>query len=135
MILRPPIISEPDAGRIRELCARLEFMREDDPALAELLAKVSEEAEIVPADRMPPDVVAVGSEVSFRDPVAEATHRVSLVYPEHTSPPDRRISVLSPVGRAILGRFVGDVASFVVPDGSRREIRILALHGHNALAR
>jgi len=126
---RFPIISEPDAGRIRELCARLGLSRDGPCAARDLLEKVFEEAEIVPAHRLPPDVVGIGTAVTFRDRLTDSLHRVSVVYPEEASHPDRRISVLSPVGCALLGRRVGEVASFTAPDGARREIHIVALHG------
>ena len=126
---RIPIISETDAGRIRELCARLEFLRGAHAGTRELLEKVAEEAEIVPARHLPADVVSIGSEVTFRDRLTDSIHRVSVVHPDEASHPERRISVLSPVGCALLGRRVGDVPAFAVPDGSRREIEILALHG------
>ena len=41
---------------------------------------------------------------------------------------ERRISVLSPVGRALLGRAVGAVAEVELPDGSVRPIRVLEIH-------
>jgi regulator of nucleoside diphosphate kinase len=51
-----------------------------------------------------------------------------VVFPQDVSIPDRRISVLSPVGRALLGRRVGEVASIELPDGDTRDIRIRAIH-------
>jgi regulator of nucleoside diphosphate kinase len=42
--------------------------------------------------------------------------------------PERRISVLSPVGRALLGQSVGRTNQFELPDGSTRALHILAMH-------
>jgi len=74
------------------------------------------------------DIVTVNSVVSFRDEVTETVHRVTLVYPEAASLAERRISILSPVGRALLGRRAGARIAFKVPEGGRRELRVLALH-------
>lgn len=123
-----PIITELDALRIRELGARLPDGGRSLDALEALLALVGEEAEIVPGERIAADIVTVNSTVSFRDLVAGATHTVTLVYPREASIGERRISVLSPVGQALLGRRVGDTTTFAMPDGSRRLLRLLQLH-------
>lgn len=73
-------------------------------------------------------IVAVNCEVSFRDEATQAVHRVTLVDPGAASIPERRISVLSPVGRALLGRRVGARTVFTTPAGERREIRVLEMH-------
>jgi regulator of nucleoside diphosphate kinase len=120
-----PIITELDAARIRELGSRLgnpQGMR----ALNDLI-EVTEEAEIVPGARVPPDVVTIRSRVVFRDELTGSLQTVTLVYPHEVSVDDGRISVLSPVARALFGRRVGDCAQIAVPGGSKRRIRIMEL--------
>ena len=68
------------------------------------------------------------STVSFREEASGSEHRVTVVYPQEMSVGHRRISVLSPVGRALLGQRVGHVALVTLPDGSTRELRVVALH-------
>jgi regulator of nucleoside diphosphate kinase len=123
-----PVITELDAARIRELGARLPDKGRSLQALGELIDMVTVEAEIVPAGGLPPDIVTVNSVVSFRDEVGDSLHRVTVVYPQDSSIGDRRISVLSPVGRALLGRRVGQLCTLAMPDGTRRDIRVVALH-------
>lgn len=123
-----PVITELDAARIRELGSRLPDRGQGLDALGELIDMVSAEAEIVPGPRVPADVVTVNSKVSFRDELTGAVHTVTLVYPQDFSIPERRISILSPVGRALLGRRVGHTATFALPDGAARDIRILEIH-------
>ena len=123
-----PVITELDAARIRELGARLPDSEKGLGALSELMEIVTEHARIVPSRRIPADVVTVNSTVSFRDEVTGSVHRVTVVYPYEVSVPERRISILSPVGRALLGLPVGRSAGVELPDGSTREIRILELH-------
>lgn len=122
-----PVITELDAERIRKLGHRLPDRGRGLTALDALL-DIADAAEIVPGERVPADVVTVNSTLSFRDEGGGAVHRVTLVYPEEFSVADRRISVLSPVGRALLGRRVGDWVRLDMPDGSAREIQIFALH-------
>jgi regulator of nucleoside diphosphate kinase len=123
-----PIITELDAARIQDLANRLPDAGSGFEDYMQLLSKINHEAEIVPGRRISPDIVTVNSTVTFRDEVVGSEHRVTLVYPAEASMSMRRISVLSPVGRALLGQPVGSVASFELPDGNMREIRILELN-------
>lgn len=121
----PRVITELDAARIRELGARVPG---GVAALNSLIEVVDREAEIVPAASVDPDVVTVNSTVSFRDEATGSVHRVTVVYPQEMSIGHRRISVLSPVGAALLGQRAGRTAEVALPDGSVREIRILEIH-------
>ena len=122
-----PVITELDAERIRNLGQRLPDRGRGLTALDALL-DIADGAEIVPGARVPADVVTVNSTLSFREQGSGAVHRVTVVYPAEFSVADRRISLLSPVGRALLGRRVGDWVTLDMPDGSTREIQIIALH-------
>ena len=123
-----PVITELDAARLRELAQRAGHQGLRGDALEALSAFLAGEAVIVPRDRIPADVVTVNSRVTFRDEATGSVHTVTVVYPHDFSPPERRISVLSPVGRALLGRRVGESAVLDIPDGPERHIRILRLH-------
>jgi regulator of nucleoside diphosphate kinase len=122
------VITELDAARIRELGAGMPDRGRQLAPLGELIDLVREEADIVPRSRIGADIVTVNSTVSFRDETTGTVHRVTLVYPRDFSVSARRISLLSPVGRALLGRKVGALASFATPDGATRTIRVLELH-------
>ena len=123
-----PVITDLDAARIRDLGSRLPFGGERVAALSELIEMVTHGADIVPSRRVAPDVVTVNSIVSFRDEATETVHKVTIVYPQEVSIGERRISVLSPVGRALLGQVVGSTSKVELPDGAYREIRVLQLH-------
>ena len=123
-----PVITELDAARIRELGSRLPGGGQGLRALNDLIDMVTAEAEIVPGSDIPPDIVTVNSRVTFRDELTDTVHTVTVVYPEDFSIDQRRISLLSPVGRALLGRRVGDAVRLGMPDGSERRIRLLQLH-------
>ena len=121
-----PLVTELDAARIREMAARLGTHGSEE--LDSLIDMVSNEAQIVAGPGVPADLVTVNSKVTFRDELTGTLHTVTVVYPQDFSIPERRISVLSPVGRALLGRRVGRLSTFAMPDGSTRDIRVLALH-------
>ena len=123
-----PVITDLDAARIRDLGSRLPDGGERVAALSELIDMVTNGADIVPSRRVSPDVVTVNSIVSFRDETTETVHKVTIVYPQEMSIAERRISVLSPVGRALLGQMVGSTSKVELPDGTYREIRVLELH-------
>jgi regulator of nucleoside diphosphate kinase len=122
------VITELDAARIRQLVARSAASRDALDPFLDLMAMLDEKAHIVPGRCIPPDVVTVNSTVSFRDEATGGVHRVTLVYPHETSIAEGQISILSPVGRALLGLPVGRTAAVELPDGSTKEIRILELH-------
>lgn len=123
-----PVITELDAARIQEMGARLPGDGEGISALNELIEKVTHEAHIVPGRKIAANVVTLNSIVSFRDELTATVHKVAVVYPADMSIAERRISVLSPVGRALLGHSVGDVAKVELPDGTLRDIRLIELH-------
>jgi regulator of nucleoside diphosphate kinase len=77
-------------------------------------------ARIVPASRVPPDIVTMNSVVRLRDLDSDETEEYELVYPADADMAHHRISVLAPIGTAILGYRVGDVIEWPVPAGLRR---------------
>lgn len=125
-----PVITDVDAARISGLGMRMRADGEDAvlPGLRDLIGLVQYEAEIVPREGIARDIVTVNSTVSFRDELKSTVQKVTLVYPRDVSIADRRISILSPVGRALLGRKVGALTVFGTPGGARRALRVLELH-------
>jgi regulator of nucleoside diphosphate kinase len=122
------VVTELDAARIRELGTRLPHRGENLAALTGLIDIVEREADIVPGENVDPDVVTVNSTVSFRDEPTGSVHRVTVVYPTEMSIGNRRISVLSPVGAALLGQRAGRTAYVDLPDGTQRALRVLEVH-------
>ena len=84
-------------------------------------------ASSVLAEEVPGDVVTMNSTVEVRDLDAGETESLILAYPEDADISLKRMSVLAPLGRALLGRRVGEVVEVTVPAGPRR-IRIEGLH-------
>lgn len=69
---------------------------------------------------VPPDLVTMNSTVELRDLKTGEIELYTIVYPERADVARGRISVLAPIGRAVLGSHVGDVVRVQVPSGWRR---------------
>jgi len=91
---------------------------------ADALADLMMQARLVPDHELPLNRVAMNSRVTYRDGDG-GKRTVSLVHPRDADPATLRISVLSPVGRALLGRKAGSTITASLPGGRGVEIRIL----------
>jgi regulator of nucleoside diphosphate kinase len=99
------------------------------PDLASGLADELDRADVLPGARDPEDVVCMGSEVTFRDDTSGMIRRVTLVYPDAADIAVRRISVLTPVGTALLGLRAGDSIDWETPTGESRALTIIDVGG------
>jgi regulator of nucleoside diphosphate kinase len=84
-------------------------------------------AEVVPAGRVPPGVVAMHSRVEYRDEATGATRRLQLVYPHEADIAQGKVSVLTPVGAALIGLAEGESIEFPTGDGRSRRLTVLAV--------
>ena len=113
-------ITQIDLQRLCRLVAsELDISDGSDRHLTELIAEL-ERAEVVLSDEIPDDVVTMNSTVVLRDLDTGESETYTLVYPNHANIARNRLSVLAPVGTAILGYQVGDVVRWRVPAGVRR---------------
>ncbi len=103
--------------------------------LAEMLEVELASAEVVPPEQLSADVVTMNSTVIFEDEETGERREVTLCYPQDASGKEGRISVLAPVGSALIGLSVGDTIEWAVPNGHKR-FRIVAIpHQPQASAR
>lgn len=79
-----------------------------------------EKAAVVDPGRIPADVITMNTQVRLRFDDALEDTVYTLVYPSDSSIKEGRISVLSPIGTALLGYQAGDVIQWRVPDGTVR---------------
>lgn len=91
----------------------------DPDRLAELQIELNR-ARIVSQDDVPADVVTMNSVVALRDLDTNELETYSLVYPDSADIANQKLSVLAPIGTAILGYRVNDELRWRVPDGWRR---------------
>lgn len=95
------------------------------PVLAEALLGELERAKVVRANSVPPRSVQMGSTVEYTTADGRA-HRVQLVYPAQADIAAGRISVLTPVGTALLGLSVGQSIDWVGNDGKKHVLNVIA---------
>ncbi|PUW40682.1 nucleoside diphosphate kinase regulator, partial [Cronobacter sakazakii] len=84
-------------------------------------------ARMVSPQAMPEDVVTMNSRVKFRDLASGETYERLLVYPQNAGSSPEALSVMAPVGAALLGLRVGDAIRWPLPDGSETHIEVLEL--------
>ncbi|GGK73614.1 nucleoside diphosphate kinase regulator [Rufibacter glacialis] len=87
------------------------------PATIESLCKELREAKIIPSEEVPVDIVTMNSLVRLREKKSNTVMELTLSYPKNADVSTRKISVLSPVGTAILGRKVGEEVECPAPRG------------------
>jgi regulator of nucleoside diphosphate kinase len=116
----------------RQDFARLERMIETHVASRDRAAVVALEeelghAKIVDAGQIPPDVVTMNSTVRFVDEQSGDEQEVTLVYPGAEDGAHPRVSILAPVGSALLGLRTGESIDWPMPDGQIKRLRVLSL--------
>jgi regulator of nucleoside diphosphate kinase len=120
MARRKIIITKIDHERLEELLAS-EFAKAIDPSdhLRDLRTEL-DRAHIVRPEDVPRNVVTMNSTVILRDLVTNEKETYTLVFPDSADIANNRLSVLAPIGTAILGERLGDVLRWRVPEGWRR---------------
>jgi regulator of nucleoside diphosphate kinase len=89
------------------------------------LARELDEADIVDSSRVPPNIVTMNSRVLFEDEAIGTTREVTIVLPQDADAVEGKVSVLAPVGTALLGLAENQSIVWPFPDGSQRRLRVL----------
>lgn len=113
-------ITRKDADRLRNLIRGETNPGENGKFYLRQLDEELLRAEIVESEKIPRDVVTMNSLVKFRDRDTREIYVYSIVYPGNANFEKGRISVLAPIGMALLGCRVGDDVEWPVPAGMRR---------------
>jgi regulator of nucleoside diphosphate kinase len=113
------VITEPDFDRLKRLLEsphyRSRRLTRRSPLRAEL-----DRGKVVRPQEVADDVVTMHSRVRVRDLKTRSTGTYTLVYPEDADVLAGKLSVLAPLGTALLGMRVGQVVTFEAPGGARR---------------
>lgn len=96
-----------------------EFSGRNNKHLDEL-AKELLRAEIVDSKMIPPDVITMNSIVKLVDLDSNEEKTYTLVFPKDADIGQNRISILAPIGTALIGYRVGDTIKWQVPAGIKR---------------
>jgi regulator of nucleoside diphosphate kinase len=126
MYTRTPItLSRLDVERIETL---LEAPALRDSPVARKLREEFDRAEIVEPAKMPHDVVSMNSSADCVDESNGKHHTLTLVYPKDADADAGKISVLAPVGSALLGLRVGQSIDWPGNGGRTLKLKVTAIH-------
>lgn len=120
-------LTEHDYTRLRHLLAELTRQSRGMQAGVETLEDILESARVVSPTGVPANVVTMNSRVLFEDVITREHGTVTIVYPADSDPAAGKISVLSPVGAALIGEPEGREVELPLPYGKTRRIRIIGV--------
>jgi regulator of nucleoside diphosphate kinase len=93
----------------------------------EFLAREIDRAEVIEGFEQRPGLVTMESQVTFRDDVTGQVRTATLVYPDEADLSQGKISVLTPVGAALIGLSVSQSIEWETVSGGRRSLTVLAV--------
>lgn len=117
---KPIQITEFDLQRLRRLILGAQSTEYRQSEYLEKLQMELDRAIIVDPKEIPPTVVTMNSTIELLDLDASELETYTLVFPEDADISQGKISVLAPIGTAMLGYEIGDVFEWDVPAGKRR---------------
>jgi len=122
MSSKPPItVSRTDLDRIEALLERLPAA---DAAQSDALRAELDRADVVEPADVPANIVTMNSTVTFTDESNGEQLTLTLVYPAGAGAPGT-VSILAPVGSALLGLARGQQIDWPTPDGRHRRLKVL----------
>ena len=120
------VVSESEERRLTTLATTSELLRRGYDVARGLLSEL-ERAEVVSDDRMPGHVVRMNSVVEFMVD-GRTSPRVELVFPRNANIDDGKISILTPIGTALLGLSPGQSMPVLGNDGREHQLTVLAVY-------
>lgn len=118
-----PCLTETDH---RRLDALLNSLVGTDGVVGLLVEKLAR-ADVLPARDMEPDVATIDARLAYRLGTGQLVHRRTLVLPQHYAPVGSYLSVLSPLGAALLGIRAGSDVSYRDRSGATVPVTLLAV--------
>ncbi|HEY7979000.1 MAG TPA: nucleoside diphosphate kinase regulator [Rhizomicrobium sp.] len=97
------------------------------PTVADYLLRELDRAKVTPKDDPCTKRVKMGSHVEFRDNGTGRVRAIQLVYPAEADPQAGRISVLTPIGAALVGLSEGKTIPWVGRSGENRTLTVLKI--------
>lgn len=118
----PPVLL--DATQVERLYGLAESLSVREPDVAErLLNEINRAAVVSPGD-LPPKVVSIGSSVTYHDETSQSEKTVTVVFPHDADIASQRISVLTPIGAALIGLAEGSAINWQTRNGEVRKLMI-----------
>jgi regulator of nucleoside diphosphate kinase len=111
----PIVVTAPDFDRLRNLRVHRALGAELDRAV------------VLRSSSVPPDLVTMNSRLIFEDESTGERREIAIVYPQDADASKGNVSVLAPVGTALLGLSTGQSIVWPFPDGSARTLQVISL--------
>jgi len=113
------VLTTTDFDRLSGLVGSSNY-RTTHSVLLMALKQELDRAKVLAADEVPRGVVTMRSKIRIRDLDEGSLETYTLVYPEEADIAAGKLSILAPLGTALLGTRVGDIVEFDAPAGTRR---------------
>jgi len=113
-------ITDSDVKRLQELIeTSREFHTTDETYLKELEKELNR-SKVVDSKKIPKDIITMDTKVCIKDLDTNKEEVCWLVFPANADPNHNRVSILTPIGTALLGYKTGDIIEWKVPGGIRK---------------
>ncbi|HPB68438.1 MAG TPA: nucleoside diphosphate kinase regulator [Candidatus Omnitrophota bacterium] len=109
-----------DKERLQDILLKTMHFNTEDHVFLKRLEEELSRADVVDSKEIPPDIITMNSMVCVEDMDTGDEETYSLVFPGHANYQEHKISVLAPIGTALLGYKEGDVIEWPVPAGLRK---------------
>ena len=113
-------ITDTDKKRLKELIREARAYGSEREMCLERLEGELNRGKVVKAKEIPEDVITMNSKVRLKDLDTQEEMIYLLVFPGDADPDQNKISILAPIGTALIGYRVGDVIEWKVPAGPRK---------------
>ena len=113
-------ITNSDKKRLKQLIRDARAFGSEHEIYLEKLEGELNRGKVVKSKEIPKDVITMNSKVRLKDLATREEMIYSLVFPDSADPDQNKISILAPIGTALLGYKVGDVIEWKVPAGLRK---------------
>ncbi|MCD4512559.1 nucleoside diphosphate kinase regulator [Brucella pseudogrignonensis] len=124
------VVSDIDHERLTILAGNVSEKLEE---VAEELMQELDRAKVVPQKKLPADVVRMGSTVEFSSNDGHE-RKVTLVYPGEADIAQGKISILTPIGTALIGLTPGQSMSWTARDGKAHELSVISVINAEAVS-
>ncbi|WP_019527993.1 nucleoside diphosphate kinase regulator [Dasania marina] len=123
MNTKPKItVSSLDLARLEKMIGNLQY--NPPPSLDDLVNELARADILAPKD-IPSNVVTMNSTVKFKVTSSNKEFSLTLVYPQDSDGSPDKISILAPVGSALLGLSEGEQIEWPKPDGGQLQVEII----------
>jgi regulator of nucleoside diphosphate kinase len=113
-------ITDYDMDRLRKLLQGTQNWNQKDREYLGHLEEELDRAVLVPSKKVPANVVTMNTHMRVKDLDSEKEMSIQLVYPSEADFEQGKISILAPIGTALIGYRAGDTVEWQVPAGTRR---------------